>query len=449
MSAFGSYLYKYASLGLSALVLCSGIFLIVCLIARKRSTASVRRQALWFVTLWYLLALSMILFSTGYSGDGQVNLYPLRSIYAAVAATGVSLAQLVALTAGLFIPFGFLLSLVIPKRRLRHFIPLAALLYALALEGLQLLFGGSFDVDRPILGSIGAMFGGGLAALIFPGRCGSRGRVWKYIYTAAPAALIAALLISYSSRLYGYLPCETGKPYNAKRASVDVSAIADTLPSKLDLYTLVTPDGSLDTVADGIFSALGFTRDTRYRSEYDSVLLYRSSDGQALLWCYNDGTFNLTLYSGGPDGSGEPYEFISSVLASLGRALPDGITCELVAEDEYRLTADFLKSGDTVYNGSVNFCVRDGRLDYLDYELYTILPLGSEYALDASAVADRIRRGEFICTGGVMISGDIEDVQCRTFGLVYAADSKHYYRPMYSIEAAINGGVATILLPAF
>ena len=149
MSAFGTYLYTYASLCLSALVLCSGIFLISCLAVRKRSGVSPKRQALWFVTLWYLISLSMILFTTGHSGENDVNLYPLRSIYSAVADTGVSLSQLIVLTSGLFVPFGFLLTLVIRRRPLQYFIPLFSLVYALALEGLHLLFGyGAFDIDR-------------------------------------------------------------------------------------------------------------------------------------------------------------------------------------------------------------------------------------------------------------------------------------------------------------
>ena len=127
MSAFGTYLYTYASLCLSALVLCSGIFLISCLAVRKRSSASPKRQALWFVTLWYLISLSMILFTTGHSGENDVNLYPLRSIYSAVADTGVSLSQLIVLTSGLFVPFGFLLMLVIRRRPLQYFIPLFSL----------------------------------------------------------------------------------------------------------------------------------------------------------------------------------------------------------------------------------------------------------------------------------------------------------------------------------
>ena len=173
MSAFGTYLYTYASLCLSALVLCSGIFLISCLAVRKRSGVSPKRQALWFVTLWYLISLSMILFTTGHSGENDVNLYPLRSIYSAVADTGVSLSQLIVLTSGLFVPFGFLLMLVIRRRPLQYFIPLFSLVYALALEGLHLLFGyGAFDIDRPILGMLGALFGCGLCAMIFPSRCG-------------------------------------------------------------------------------------------------------------------------------------------------------------------------------------------------------------------------------------------------------------------------------------
>ena len=58
-----------------------------------------------------------------------------------------------------------------------------------------------------------------------------------------------------------------------------------------------TPDPALDEsaatvsgqtltfagAADDVFSALGFTRDRSYKSAYDSVLLYRSTDAQALL----------------------------------------------------------------------------------------------------------------------------------------------------------------------
>ena len=195
MSAFGTYLYTYASLCLSALVLCSGIFLISCLAVRKRSGVSPKRQALWFVTLWYLISLSMILFTTGHSGENDVNLYPLRSIYSAVADTGVSLSQLIVPTSGLFVPFGFLLMLVIRRRPLQYFIPLFSLVYALALEGLHLLFGyGAFDIDRPILGMLGALFGCGLCAMIFPSRCGGRRNVWHYVETAVPVALTAALL---------------------------------------------------------------------------------------------------------------------------------------------------------------------------------------------------------------------------------------------------------------
>lgn len=362
----------------------------------------------------------------------------------------MSLSQLIVLTSGLFVPFGFLLMLVIRRRPLQYFIPLFSLVYALALEGLHLLFGyGAFDIDRPILGMLGALFGCGLCAMIFPSRCGGRRNVWHYAETAVPVALTAALLISYSARPYGYLPCETGSPYEVKRAAVDCSMIADMLPSKLELYSLAAPSGSTDAAADDVFSALGFTRDRSYKSAYDSVLLYRSTDAQALLWCYNDATFNFTLYSGGESGGSDPFELVYKLLDSIGRPLPAGLTREIADDDEYRLTADFLHSGDEVYNGSVNFSVHDGRLEYLDYELYTMLPLGEEYTLSADGVARLIRRGEFICTGGVMISSEIDEVQCRTVNIVYAGDSKNFYRPMYSIEAVINGGVATILLPAF
>lgn len=342
MSAFGTYLYTYASLCLSALVLCSGIFLISCLAVRKRSGVSPKRQALWFVTLWYLISLSMILFTTGHSGENDVNLYPLRSIYSAVADTGVSLSQLIVLTSGLFVPFGFLLMLVIRRRPLQYFIPLFSLVYALALEGLHLLFGyGAFDIDRPIFGMLGALFGCGLCAMIFPSRCGGRRNVWHYAETAVPVALTAALLISYSARPYGYLPCETGSPYEVKRAAVDCSMIADMLPSKLELYSLAAPSGSTDAAADDVFSALGFTRDRSYKSAYDSVLLYRSTDAQALLWCYNDATFNFTLYSGGESGGSDPFELVYKLLDSIGRPLPAGLTREIADDDEYRLTADF------------------------------------------------------------------------------------------------------------
>lgn len=450
MSAFGSYLYTYASLSLSALLLCSGIFLISCLITRKRSKASPRRQVLWFVTLWYLIALSLILFTTGYSGEGSFNLYPLRSIFAAVADTRVSLWQLLTLTAGIFIPFGLLLTLIIRHRRVQPLVPLIALVYALLLELLQLIFErGTFNLDRPLLSLLGASLGCALAGLIFPQYCGGRRRILHYVEAAAPVALTAALLISYSVRSYGYLPCETGAPYNARRANVDCSAIENELPSRLDVYALVMPSGSAVESADNIFSALGYTRDAAYKNEYDSVLLCRSEDAQALLWYYNDGSFNLTLYSGGPVVEGDVFESVSELIRSLGRSVPDGMTQEESGKNEYRLTASFLQSGDEVYNGSVNFSLNKGRLEYLDYELFPMLRLGSEYTMNADKLANRIRRGDFICSGGVMISGNIEDIQCLSVSIVYDADSKGFYRPMYSIEAAINGGVATILLPAF
>ena len=119
--------------------------------------------------------------------------------------------------------------------------------------------------------------------MIFPSRCGGRRNVWHYAETAVPVALTAALLISYSARPYGYLPCEPGSPYEVKRAAVDCSMIADMLPSKLELYSLAAPSGSTDAAADDVFSALGFTRDRSYKSAYDSVLLYRSTAAQALL----------------------------------------------------------------------------------------------------------------------------------------------------------------------
>ena len=179
---------------------------------------------------------------------------------------------------------------------------------------------------------------------------------------------------SYDSAPFAFTDIEM--VFNEKRAAVDCSMIADMLPSKLELYSLAAPSGSTDAAADDVFSALGFTRDRSYKSAYDSVLLYRSTDAQALLWCYNDATFNFTLYSGGESGGSDPFELVYKLLDSIGRPLPAGLTREIADDDEYRLTADFLHSGDEIYNGSVNFSVHDGRLEYLDYELYTMLPLG-------------------------------------------------------------------------
>ena len=101
---------------------------------------------------------------------GEINLVPsLVKCWQGTLSIGSWVKTMLIGNIAMFIPFGFFLPLVTKVKR-RTDILIAAVLVPLGLEGLQLIFGRSFDVDDLLCNFLGIIIGAGIAFTILKGR---------------------------------------------------------------------------------------------------------------------------------------------------------------------------------------------------------------------------------------------------------------------------------------
>lgn len=139
-------------------------------------------------------------------------------------------------------------------------------------------------------------------------------------------------------------------------------------------------------------------------------------------------------------------EIIRNALKQYGVDVPDECTFDNEEDGYYKFTADQIKQGNAMYDGTIEGRYYDnGKLG----EIWNRMTVSSHYK-DFSVISEQeayewITKGKFYMW---LEDADSYEIEVGKGTLNYEKDSKGFYQPMYLFSATVNGTKSEIAIPA-
>ena len=505
----GSVIKGYLPFGLLAIavlavIVFAGYYLIYRKVIKGTRVLSVGKIVWLIVFLAYIFVLAAVtLLARGNSY--QRNIVPLFESYReAWYQYSMQEWRNLILNIGMFVPFGFLLPMGISKMRKFWKTALCGFLVTLVIEIGQLIGQrGVFECDDILNNTIGGMIGFGLFAICYvvyllcrknaSERKWSGGRVIAYqlplIFTCVSYLAVFAV---YDHQELGNMMSQN--TVHVKKGSLQVSS-EETYSEQEDqaaVYQLKQMSHEeAEQYAAQFFENIGETLDAEQSIFYEDTGVFYSENGNNLWLDYTGMTWNFTdfdtTYSedmeenseldvdestdgtnsaddrnmSGTESVDDVYdtstnaikpvnnadeETIRNVLKQYGLDVPEG--CTFANEDDgyYKFTADQIKQGNAMYDGTIEGRYYDnGKLGGI-WNRMTV----SSYYKDFSVISEQeayeqITEGKFYMW---LENADSYEIEVGKEMLSYEKDSKGFYQPMYLFSATVNGTKSEIAIPA-
>lgn len=380
----------------------------------------------------------------------QVNLYLFRAWREAWNTFSLQNWLNVLLNIGLFVPLGGLLPLLAEPFRKWYAALGAGFGATLAIECAQYLLGrGMFDVDDLFTNALGAMLGWCvvMAALT------RRERKWRP-YLALPAAfclILGGIFGGYRLKEYGNLP--EAPAFAARLGQAEwVVAPLEKGPEKVLIYWAepFTKESCAEFGAAFAQRAGVTFPDTYY---YDDLTMFANhATGDFLNVWYHDRSYEFTAAvpaGQGLSGAEGEEETLRALLADYGIQVPAEAVFAYGGKGWHSFTAEFLPQGEQVVSGTLR-CryLENGSISEVENDLVAMTPYKEEAVLSVGKALEELKRGNF--QGGEMLAVSrvrrVEVLDCR---LVYRADTKGFYQPLYAFLIRPEGmEEGRVLLPA-
>ena len=357
----------------------------------------------------------------------------------------------VLLNIALFVPLGFLLSLLAKPFRKWYAALGAGFGVSLLIELAQLFTGsGMCDVDDLFTNTLGAMLGWCAAMLVLA--LHQKSRTWPR-YCALPAAFalaLSAIFISYAAQPYGNLrdASVTTADLSGVRWSVDYALDEDSKTACVYQAQALDNAGA-DRFAAEFAAAHGVEFPDAYY--YDDLVIYANhSSGDFLNVALHDGTWE---YSFGRDhtpvfdapASGVTEDMLRETLDNFGFSVPADTAFTLLPYgSSYRavFSADLLPTEGGFLHGTLTCALSaqdDGQstLSRLENRITTLAPVREEPILSPAQALAALQSGKSF--EGAWFAQSVQQIEVRSCTLDYLSDSKGFYQSVYRFELSLTG----------
>lgn len=280
-----------------------------------------------------------------------------------------------------------------------------------------------------------------------------KSRTWPR-YCALPAAFalaLSAIFISYAAQPYGNLrdASVTTADLSGVRWSVDYALDEDSKTACVYQAQALDNAGA-DRFAAEFAAAHGVEFPDAYY--YDDLVIYANhSSGDFLNVALHDGTWE---YSFGRDhtpvfdapASGVTEDMLREELDKFGFSIPAdaAFTLSPYGETSYRavFSADLLPAEDGFLHGTLTCDLRtqgDGQstLSQLENRITTLAPVREEPILSLAQALAALQSGKSF--EGAWFAQSVQQIEVRSSTLDYLSDSKGFYQPVYRFELSLAG----------
>lgn len=442
MASLMAYLAAGLKYIVPGIILGIGSYIILSNSAWKGKELSLSEKLKAPLALGYFLSLELVvLISRGSMGVALVNVYPFEALRTAMADGSATAFWQYALNILMFVPCGFIFSWLFDGKLKKAII--AVILISVCNELIQYLgVCGVADVDDLIANTLGGLWG--CTAFAFVLSLKNKSGAARYGYINLSAALVIAMLTAlYLGKPYGYLPSDFINTQHIRPETVDCSAIENELPEELDIYIAVEQkieDAALNSAK--IFESVGKKLSEDHVDAYENLSVYWARRSNAVLWYWHDGAFDLNI----PEGVAvESKEAVTELLKEMGYAVPEGLEFQRSGTGKFSMDCDRVEADGLIYDGFIYFEYLDGKLYSLSYQIKELIPAGGYDTLDADALEKNIRKGKFKMEKEL---DNIRKIEVLDYSIDYMMDGKGYYRPVYIMQANVDGTELEITVSA-
>jgi glycopeptide antibiotics resistance protein len=455
----------YLALGIVAalfivIVFYIGYFMIYKKIMKGKKKIAPQKLIVAVVLFCYLIVVLGATLGRRGHYKGSVNLYPFSAYREAWNSFSITAWRNIILNIIMFVPFGFLLSVLSERFRKAGKTYLVGFILTVGIECIQYFTGrGIFEIDDIIGNTIGTMIGYGLITLLFyviekfrnkTSTIGGRKAAIFQIPLMLTIIVFSSILLVYNKQELGNLSVAHSHQYNMSGIHVESDISLSNLEGKAYVYKtkVGTKDETL-RLANHLLEKFSAEVDEKQSDYYNDTAVYKSTTGNHSVWIdYTGLTVWFTDYNQGQDELQEGYTLdeVIPILENYNIALPQDIDFEDKGEGNYILTADMEEFDGGFIDGTLRCNItRDGTLSsfrnmLIHYEKY------KEYEIISEQQAfDKLREGKI---NHWDLYGKSSSIIVKKVKIAYLLDTKGYSQPIYVFEVLLNGEVTEIPIVA-
>lgn len=381
----------------------------------------------------------------------------------------------------MFTPLGFLLPVGLKGMRKAWKVYLVGLALTIGIEVTQLVTKrGVFESDDIFDNLLGTMIGYGLFALCQLVVDGIRKKQIRPIQTlllqiplVGTIVLFGIIFISYDRQELGNLETRYVVLQDMSQISVSTTEQYSKEKSKAAIYQVkkATVEETKEQ-AKAFFENLGSSLDESRNDIYQDTAVYYDVDGNSLWIDYLGSTISYSNYGLlFPEDDGDEQEAetdteseaetkdeentervgakaseqqVRQALQNLGVELPKGASFKNQGDGDYCFEAQQLMEDDVLYDGTL-YCTYagDGQFAEVQNGILTCELYREAEILSEQEAYQQICEGKFRAWN--LEEGELETGKS---SLIYLADSKGFYQPVYSFSCEVDEEENEILIPA-
>lgn len=362
----------------------------------------------------------------------------------------------------LFVPFGILIPLEHKRFRNIWKTTLAAFVFSLSIEMIQLITGiGIFEFDDLLGNTVGAMIGYGLFELLINLYCLKRNdnqqtknipRIMLFqIPLFVTIAVFAGIFVTYNSKELGNIRNQCIAPL--ENVSVTSAAEYSEESGMLPVYRMVKDLTKEETTqfAKAMFEKLDTKIDETRNDFYEDTAIFYAEDRYCIWIDYKGGDYKLTdfetSFSDEPtiyaDGNATE-DIIRNALSEYGVFIPSKAEFYRFDGGTYEFIVNMAVENGYIYNGSLS-CeyYNNGKFASIKNNIVALEPYKEYETISELDAYQKICEGEFYYGNDSDVV--IETEQCH---IEYLTDTKGFYQPIYVFSCKINGYSNVIQIPA-
>lgn len=363
----------------------------------------------------------------------------------------------------LFVPLGFLLPLGVRWFRKFFKIYIVGFLFSLVIELTQLLLRrGVVELDDIFNNLLGTMIGYGFFALFAAvwGRMrkvsqgAKRPRIRQILLLQLPllgtVVAFGILFGLYRHQELGNLSEECILAYDESLLKFSSNEVYDEEAGALPVYRLKTLTvAETEAQAEAFFALLGTALDKRRNDIYENTAVYYSTDSHHLWIDYIGGKYSFTDFGTREHGKVEDATEVQirEGLKSYGVQLPKSAVFENQGGGKYSFSLEQYLSDGVLYDGVLNCTYyENGRMGEIRNQILSCAPYKAFPVISEKEAYEKLREGKFansIYGRDTVLEGEIGPSH-----MVYRADTKGFYQPVYAFDCVLNDREEKLMVPA-
>ena len=405
---------------------------------------------------YVLMVFGVTFLSRGAHFQGSMNTHFLSSYREAWNSFNLRSWQFIILNIFMFVPFGFLLPLLQERFHKIYNTLIAALLFTIFIELIQLKTGvGIFELDDIFNNVLGALIGHGIIMSLLSIIKSSKRKGLKVIGFLSPLIMTLVVFISiftyYENKELGNIPQAYIYKISLKNTNVELNASLKDNKDLVQIYKAPVYTKEESTLwVSAFFKSQGIDASNIEIDAYsDNSLFWRRGEPTySIRFDYVGGTYRFTDFSSF-DEKIEPMNIEENVLidtlGDFGIKIPK--EAELITQNKgsYQWEVDKLIEGDTLLDGAITCTYfNDHTIKALNNNLITYTRVKEVSIISEKEAFEALVSGKF----RYYDDKDIENITIRDISLEYILDTKGFYQPAYSFASMIDGNDYSIIVPA-